>query len=82
MAANAKKKRSTRQKNKKKTENGFVIDEILVWVTLAISILILLSNFGLRNHRRCCIRISYEFVWNGGVYGSICFIWSCDISDF
>lgn len=47
MAANAKKKRSTRQKNKKKTENGFVIDEILVWVTLAISILILLSNFGL-----------------------------------
>lgn len=47
MAAKSKKKRSTRQTNKKNTESGFVKDEIIIWVTLAISILILLSNFGI-----------------------------------
>ncbi|MGN1167629.1 MAG: DNA translocase FtsK [Lachnospiraceae bacterium] len=47
MAAKSKKKRSTRQNNKKNTESGFVKDEILIWLTLAISILILLSNFGI-----------------------------------
>ncbi len=49
MAAKSKKKRSTRQttKKNKKAEPSFVTDEIIIWVTLAISILILLSNFGL-----------------------------------
>ena len=46
MAAKSKKKRSTRQKNNKKAETGFVRDEVLIWITLAVSILILLSSFG------------------------------------
>lgn len=47
MAAKSKKKRSTRQTKKKKTETGFVRDEIIIWITLAVSILILISNFGI-----------------------------------
>lgn len=49
MAAKSKKKRSTSRKtNKNKnTESGFVAEEIVIWITLAVSILILLSNFGI-----------------------------------
>lgn len=47
MAAKSKKKRSTRTKKNKNTESGFVTEEIIIWVTLALSILILLSNFGI-----------------------------------
>lgn len=42
-----KKKRSTRQKKKKVNEQSFVRDEILVWVTLAVSIFMVISNFGI-----------------------------------
>ncbi len=45
MAAKSRRKRSTRQK-KKKQEPGFITDEIIIWMTLAVSILILLSIFG------------------------------------
>lgn len=41
-----KKKRSTRQKKKKVNEQSFVRDEILVWLTLAVSIFMVISNFG------------------------------------
>lgn len=52
MAAKSSKKRSTktgqkRKASKKQVEQGFVADEILIWVTLAVSILLLLSNFDL-----------------------------------
>lgn len=47
MAAKSKKKRSTRQtKTKKNPEQSFITDEIIIWMTLAVSILILLSIFG------------------------------------
>lgn len=42
-----KKKRSTRQKKKKVNEQSFVRDEILVWLTLAVSIFMIISNFGI-----------------------------------
>ncbi len=44
-----KKKRSTKKQTKKKNTNqsGFMRDEVLIWLTLAVSILILLSNFGM-----------------------------------
>ncbi len=48
MAAKSKKKRGTKQtRTKKKSEQSFITDEIVIWITLAVSILILLSLFGL-----------------------------------
>lgn len=47
MAVKSKKKRSTRQTNKKKKEQSFITDEVIIWGTLAVSILIMLSNFRL-----------------------------------
>ena len=47
MAAKSKKKKSTRQTKKKNTAQSFVRDEILIWSALAVSILILISNFGM-----------------------------------
>lgn len=50
MASKSKNKRSTKSKkqmNKKQNESGFLKEELIIWLTLAVSILILLSNFGL-----------------------------------
>lgn len=47
MASKSKKKRSTRQTKKKTNEQSFVRDEITIWVTLAVSIFLLISNFGI-----------------------------------
>lgn len=47
MAAKSKKKRSTRQTKKKQAQQSFVRDEIIIWLTLLISILLMLSHFGL-----------------------------------
>ena len=48
MAAKSKKKRGTSSKTKKKnTGQSFVGDEILIWASLAVSLLILISNFGM-----------------------------------
>ena len=53
MAAKSKNKKNTKKKNSKKqtkpvnTQNSFMKDEISIWLTLAVSILILLSNFGI-----------------------------------
>lgn len=46
MAAKSKKRRSAKPRAKKNTEPGFVADEIIIWSSLAVSILILLSIFG------------------------------------
>ena len=46
MAAKSKKKNTKRTK-KKTTEQSFLRDEITIWVTLAVSILLMISNFGL-----------------------------------
>ena len=52
MASKSTKKRSTKSKNQKskkqgKAQENFLKDELIVWLTLALSILVLLSNFGL-----------------------------------
>lgn len=47
MAAKSKKKSSKRQTKKKKTEQSFLQDEVVIWLTLAVSLLLMLSNFGL-----------------------------------
>ncbi len=46
MAAKAKKRGSKKQTKKKNTETSFVGTEITIWVTLAVSILLMISNFG------------------------------------
>lgn len=46
MASKSQKKRTKKANKAKKTEESFVLDEILIWLTLAVSILILVSNFG------------------------------------
>ena len=46
MAAKSKKKTGRKQTKKKKAEQSFLGEEIFVWITLAVSILILISNFG------------------------------------
>ena len=47
MAAKSKNRKKAGKTSKKKTEQSFVRDEIIIWVTLAICILMLISNFGL-----------------------------------
>ena len=48
MAGKSKKKRGTSSKSKKKnTGQSFVGDEILIWASLAVSLLLLISNFGI-----------------------------------
>ena len=49
MASKSKKKstsKKTTRKTTKKTGENFVIDEIIIWIVLAVSILLLFSNFG------------------------------------
>lgn len=48
MASKSKKRntKSKKQTSKKQNESGFLKDELMIWLTLAVSILILLSNFG------------------------------------
>ncbi|MCF2681741.1 FtsK/SpoIIIE family DNA translocase [Faecalicatena contorta] len=47
MAGKSKKRKTVRKAKNKTTQSSFVRDEIIVWVTLAVSILILISNFGI-----------------------------------
>ena len=49
MAKKSTKKKSTgsKKKGKKQPQNSFLKDELIVWLTLGICILLLLSNFGL-----------------------------------
>ena len=53
MAAKSKKKTGRKQTKKKKTEQSFLGEEIFVWVTLAVSILLLISNFGFGGNIGC-----------------------------
>lgn len=46
MAAKAKKQGSKKTAKKKNTETSFVGTEIFIWMTLAVSILLMISNFG------------------------------------
>ncbi len=46
MAAKAKKQGSRKTTKKKNTETSFVGTEIFIWMTLAVSILLMISNFG------------------------------------
>ena len=46
MAAKAKKQGSRKTTKKKSTETSFVGTEIFIWMTLAVSILLMISNFG------------------------------------
>lgn len=47
MAAKSKRNKSRKQTRKKASETSFLGEEIVIWVTLAVSILLLISNFGL-----------------------------------
>lgn len=52
MAAKSKKKSSRKPTKKKKTEQSFLQDEVIIWLTLAVSLLLILSNFGRGMDRR------------------------------
>ena len=47
MASKSKKKTTRQTKKKKNTEQSFLKDEIIIWSALAVSILLMISNFGL-----------------------------------
>ena len=77
MAAKSKKKTGRKQTKKKKTEQSFLGEEIFVWVTLAVSILLLISNFGFGGNIGyhvsgalkarlwdCCLSCPIFTVWN------------------
>lgn len=81
MAAKSRKKRSTRQTKKKKQEQSFLRDEVTIWLTLAVSILIMLSNFGLGGSAGA--KASHGFIlciWSSCLCSSVSIIWNCCIS--
>ncbi len=47
MAAKSKKGKNSNLRKKKATQDNFLADEIVIWLTLAVSLLLLISNFGL-----------------------------------
>lgn len=68
MAAKSKRK-SSRKPTKKKTEQSFLQDEVIIWLTLAVSLLLMLSNFGLGGW--IGDEVSYFF---SGIFGLITYI--------
>lgn len=69
MAAKSKKKSSRKPTKKKKTEQSFLQDEVIIWLTLAVSLLLMLSNFGLGGW--IGDEVSYFFT---GIFGLITYI--------
>ena len=69
MAAKSKKKSSRKTTKKKKTEQSFLQDEVIIWLTLAVSLLLILSNFGLGGW--IGDEVSYFF---SGIFGLITYI--------
>ena len=69
MAAKSKKKSSRTPTKKKKTEQSFLQDEVIIWLTLAVSLLLILSNFGLGGW--IGDEVSYFF---SGIFGLITYI--------
>ncbi len=77
MAAKSKKKLAESRQRKKKTEQSFLGEEIIVWVTLAVSILLLISNFVIwRKHWRSCIRGSKARLWDRCLFCPIFTVWN------
>lgn len=69
MAAKSKKKSSRKPTKKKKTEQSFLQDEVIIWLTLTVSLLLILSNFGLGGW--IGDEVSYFF---SGIFGLITYI--------
>lgn len=69
MAAKSKRKSSRKPTKKKKTEQSFLQDEVIIWLTLAVSLLLMLSNFGLGGW--IGDEVSYFF---SGIFGLITYI--------
>ena len=69
MAAKSKKKSSRKPTKKKKTEQSFLQDEVIIWLTLAVSLLLILSSFGLGGW--IGDEVSYFF---SGIFGLITYI--------
>lgn len=69
MAAKSKKKSGRKPTKKKKTEQSFLQDEVIIWLTLAVSLLLILSNFGLGGW--IGDEVSYFF---SGIFGLITYI--------
>ena len=72
MASKSKKKstsKKTTRKTTKKAGENFVIDEIIIWIVLAVSILLLISNFGIAGFLGDAIS---GFLWN--VFGVAAYV--------
>ena len=67
MASKSKKRKGTR-KTQKKPEQNFVLDEIIIWTSLAVSILILISNFGVGGFVGAAISEFLMDIFGGGAY--------------
>ena len=62
-------KRKTAGRKSTGNGNSFLIDEILIWTTLAVSIILLISNFGIAGFLGDAIS---EFLWN--VFGVAAYV--------
>ena len=70
-------KKTTRSTRTAKSGNSFLMDEILIWITLAVSIILLISNMGVAGFfRGCRIRSFVGDIRGRGLYHSIRFVWS------
>ena len=72
-SSNKKTTKNTRKTTKKSTApaliNSYMLDEILIWITLAVSIILLISNFGLAGFVGDAIA---GFLWN--VFGVAAYV--------
>ena len=67
-------KKTTRSTRTAKSGNSFLMDEILIWITLAVSIILLISNFGVAGFLGDAVSgVLWEIF---GLYHSIRFVWS------
>lgn len=70
-------KKTTRSTRTAKSGNSFLMDEILIWITLAVSIILLISNFGVAGFLGDAVSWSFVGDIRGrGLYHSIRFVWS------
>ena len=69
-------KRKTAGRKSTGNGNSFLIDEILIWTTLAVSIILLISNFGIAGFLGDAVSGVLGDIRGRGLYHSIRFVWS------
>ena len=68
MPSKSKKRKQTGRTNKKNTDQSFVVDEIIIWSSLAVSIFLLISNFGIGGFIGEILSAFLMDIFGGGAY--------------